>query len=335
MAPEINPKNDNNTLNSPSRSGWIDAIFHGPGPTNTRETCILISKGLAMGCADLVPGVSGGTIALITGIYDQLLKAVSSAADGLKEIAGFNFMAGITKIHFRFLLALLAGICAAIVGLAGFMHFLLDNHPIPTWGAFFGLIGASILMVGRLAKIFTVQGLLLFLTGGAAAFLLVGMIPVSTPEALWFIFFSGMIAICAMILPGISGAFLLLILGKYQYVTGAIKNPFIPENIIIIIIFCCGCLTGLLGFSKFLSYMMDRYHNGTMALLTGLMFGSMRKIWPWKEVLESKIIRGKTHIISTQNILPPQIDGEFLITLLLALTGFAVVIFLQKLSSEK
>lgn len=313
---------------------WKEAALNGPGPTTGREAVLLVLKGLAMGCADLVPGVSGGTIALISGIYEQLLKAISSIGDGLKLICQLHIKEALATIHLRFLLCLFAGIGTAIIGLARLMHFLLTVYPVPTWGTFFGLIAASILLIGKPSEIWKGTGLLLFLGGTISSYLLVGMIPVSTPESAWFIFFSGVIAICAMILPGISGAFLLLILGKYQFITGALKNPFLLENIIIILVFCGGCLTGLLGFSRFLSYMMDNHHKGTLALLTGLMFGSMRKIWPWKEVLESLVIRGKTHIISTRNILPAHLDGEFLLTLILAAIGFSVIMILQKMTTK-
>lgn len=313
---------------------WKDSILNGPGPQTPKDAAILLCKGIAMGCADLVPGVSGGTVALITGIYADLLKAISSVGDGLKAFASLQFKQGLATIHIRFLICLLTGIGLAIVGLARLMHFLLEQYPIPTWGLFFGLVAASILVVGTEANAWR-KGLIQFILGTIAAYLIVGMIPVSTPEALWFIFFAGMIAICAMILPGISGAFLLLILGKYQFITGALKNPFAANNIIIIAIFCLGCATGLLGFSRLLSYMMDKHREATMALLTGFMLGSMRKIWPWKEILESITVRDKVHILSTKNILPATFDSEFLITAALAVTGFILVIVLQRMTNTQ
>ena len=306
-------------------------MLHGPGPSSFGQAIVLCLKGVAMGCADLVPGVSGGTIALITGIYNQLLHAVSSVNDGLGEIIGLRFKAGLATIHCRFLIVLALGIGSAIIGLSRVMHYLLHYHPVPTWGAFFGLIAASVLLIGKEARAWQGFGLVLFIIGTISAYFLVGMIPVATPEAYWFILLAGMIAICAMILPGISGAFLLLILGKYQFITGALKNPFTTENMMVIIVFCCGCAAGLLGFSRFLSYLMDTHKNATMAFLTGLMLGSMRKIWPWKEVLESVTIRGKAHMFSTRNILPQEINSELYLTLALAAVGFAVVLSLQKI----
>lgn len=312
---------------------FFKSLFSGPGPRTTSEALALFSKGICMGCADIVPGVSGGTIALITGIYGQLLLAISSINDTIKHVFKLDFAAAAASLHLRFLLCLLSGIGIAIVGLASLMHYLLAEKPIPTWALFFGLIVGSILLIGRKISNWPGTGGISFLTGTIAAFFLVGIIPINTPETYWFIFLAGMIAICAMILPGISGSFLLLIMGKYQFITGAIKNPFSVESMLIIAVFGCGCVCGLLGFSKFLSYLLSRYHNATMALLTGLMLGSLRKIWPWKETIDSIVIRGKTHILSTTNIIPPQIDGEFYLALTLSLMGFAFVIVLQKMTN--
>ena len=184
-----------------------------------------------MGCADVVPGVSGGTIALITGIYSQLLEAISSANIAIKNIFQLNFCKAAESLHLRFLIILLSGIGLSIVALARVMHYLLMENPVPTWSLFFGLIVGSILLIGREITQWCGEGGIYFLIGTADAFFLVGMIPMSTPETISFVFFAGMIAICAMILPGISGSFLLLIMGKYQFITGAIKNPFSDDLI--------------------------------------------------------------------------------------------------------
>jgi putative membrane protein len=310
----------------------LKSMFSGPGPQTFPDAGILFGKGVCMGCADIVPGVSGGTIALITGIYAQLLEAISSVNITIKHIFQLNFHKAAASLHLRFLITLLSGIGISVVGLASLMHYLLAEQPVPTWALFFGLIIGSILLIGKNINHWLGEGGVAFLVGAVMAFFLVGMIPVHTPETMLFIFFAGMIAICAMILPGISGSFLLLIMGKYQFITGAIKNPFLDDSLLIIAVFGCGCLLGILGFSKILSFLLSRFHNTTMALLTGLMLGSMRKIWPWKETLESIVIRGKTHILSTSNVLPPQIDGEFYLALTLCVTGFVFVIVLQKMT---
>ena len=156
----------------------------------------------------------------------------------------------------------------------------------------------------------------------------------STPETLWFIFLSGLVAICAMILPGISGAFILLILGKYEYVTGALKNPFLLENILIIAVFLAGAALGLASFARLLHWLFERRHDVTVACLTGFMLGAMRKIWPWKEVLESKIIRGKVHVLAERNILPSAMDGDFWLAFCLAVAGFLAVLMLESLTKS-
>jgi putative membrane protein len=159
--------------------------------------------------------------------------------------------------------------------------------------------------------------------------------PVSTPETLWFILLCGIIAICAMILPGISGAFILLILGKYEFITATLKNPFLSQNLVIILIFCLGCLIGLLSFSRLLNYLLTNFHQVTMAFLTGLMIGSMPKIWPWKEILETRIVRGKAHVIWGTNILPETMSAEVLLALALAITGFIAVLVIERLARVK
>ena len=284
-----------------------------------------------MGTADIIPGVSGGTIALITGIYEDVLGAIKSVnTKVVSHIMRWEIKQAISLIHIRFLICLLSGIGIAIISLAHLMGFLLKTYPVPTWALFLGLISASILVIGKRIKHWTGHGGVAFLSGTAAGFLITGLIPVATPEELWFVFLSGMIAICAMILPGLSGAFLLLILGKYEYITGALKNPFDPFNLSIIAVFLSGCMVGITGFSRLLSWLLDKYHNATIALLTGLMFGSMRKVWPWKETLATQIIRGKEHVLSEKNVLPETFDGVFWVAVLLAVMGFFLVIFLER-----
>jgi putative membrane protein len=189
-------------------------------------------------------------------------------------------------------------------------------------------------MVGKLVSHWFGKAGISFVTGLVTATVIVNLIPMHTPEDLWFIFFCGIVAICAMILPGISGAFILLILGKYEYVTAALKNPFLPQNLIIILVFCIGCGIGLLGFSRVLNYLLQKFHNLTLAFLTGLIAGSLQKIWPWKEIVETQVIRGKTHVIWGGPILPPAIDQEFFIAAGLAVLGFIAVMAIEWLSRE-
>lgn len=314
---------------------WKAAFLNSPGPNSGKEALFLFLKGLGMGAADIIPGVSGGTIAFITGIYQALLLAIQSFdLEVIKRIVRFEWKSALSLVHFRFLLFLVSGIGISILSLARLMNFLLKYHPVPTWALFFGLISASILFVGKNIQRWIGTGGVFFLIGALIGFFVVGLIPVQTPEALWFIFLSGMIAICAMILPGLSGAFLLLILGKYEFVTGALKDPFHLPNLTIIIVFCIGCLIGIVGFSRFLSLMLKKFYNPTIALLTGLMLGAMRKVWPWKEVLETKMIRGKEHILRDQNVFPQHWDESVTIAIALALVGFIVVVLIEKMSGN-
>jgi putative membrane protein len=230
------------------------------------------------------------------------------------------------------LLSLFVGIGIAIISLARLMNFLLNHYPAFTWSLFFGLIAASILVVSRQVATWGPRTGISLVVGTVVAAFIVNLIPATTPEALWFIFLCGIVAICAMILPGISGAFILLILGKYEFITATLKNPFLPQNLMIIIVFCLGCLIGLLSFSRLLDYLLINFRQLTMAFLTGLMVGSIPKIWPWKEILETKIIRGKSHVIWGANIMPETMNAEVLLALVLAIIGFIAVLIVERLA---
>ncbi len=312
---------------------WKEAFWASPGPATVRKAMNLALKGLCMGSADVIPGVSGGTIALITGIYEDLIGALRSIdMKVVQKLLALDFKGIVATVHVRFLLALFSGICIAILSLARLMNYLLHYHPVPTWSLFFGLIAASTFMVGKLVSNWFGKAGISFVIGIIAATVIVNLIPMHTPEDLWFIFLCGFVAICAMILPGISGAFILLILGKYEYVTGALKNPFLPQNLMVILVFCIGCAIGLLGFSRVLDYLLQKFHNLTLAFLTGLIAGSMQKIWPWKEVIDTQVIRGKAHVIWGGPIMPPTINQEFFIAAGLAVLGFVAVLMIERLS---
>lgn len=307
-----------------------------PGPRSFKSAALLAVKGMCMGAADTVPGVSGGTIALITGIYEELLAAVKSVnAKAIVRLATLNIKAALAELHIRFLLSLFLGIGLAVITLARIMNYMLHHHPQLTWSLFFGLIAASIWVVGRKIERWRAGTAVAFLIGTAAAFQVVNLVPATTPETFWFIFLSGFIAICAMILPGLSGAFILLILGKYEFITATLKNPFDPVNAGIILVFLAGCGLGLAGFSRILKYLLDAYHNLTLAFLTGLMVGSMRKIWPWKETLEAKMVGGELRVLREKNIMPEALNTDLLFALGLMLAGFIFVICLEKFSREK
>ena len=306
---------------------WKAAFFESPGPASVKKAVSLALKGICMGSADVIPGVSGGTIALITGIYEALR---SLDIKMVRKILGLDFKGAVADVHFRFLLTLFSGIIVAILSLAQLMNYLLHYHPVPIWSLFFGLIVASILMVGKQVTHWRGKAGICFFSGILAAVVIVNLIPIQTPEDLWFIFLCGIVAICAMILPGISGAFILLILGKYEFITATLKNPFLSQNIIVILVFCFGCVVGLAGFSRVLNYLLGKFHNLTLAFLTGLITGSLMKIWPWKEVLETQVIRGKAHVIWGRPIMPDTFGGELYFATALMVLGFLAILIIER-----
>lgn len=315
---------------------WKEAFRASPGPDSIREAAGLTLKGVCMGSADIVPGVSGGTMALITGIYEKLLQAIKSAdLQTVRMLLALDFKGALARIHVRFLLALFVGIGGAIVSLARLINYLLHHHPVMIWSLFFGLIAASILVVGKKVGRWSPGAVTGFVAGVAVAWLLVRQIPVATPETLPFIFFSGFVAICAMILPGISGAFILLLLGKYEFITASLKNPFLLDNLLVISIFCAGCLTGLLGFSRILSTLLARWHAVTLAFLTGLMAGSMVKVWPWRLVVETQMIAGRLRVIRDRAVMPQDWNAEMLAALALIAVGFMAVMLLEAFSNTR
>ncbi len=297
---------------------------------------LIVLKGFAMGMADIVPGVSGGTIALVTGIYDDLIRAISSVDKTFfGHVFQFKIKAALNHININFLLPLMVGILTAVISMSRLMHYFMSDFPIYTWSLFFGLILASIFYVGRTINNWKrARHLAGIMFGTIIGFAVVSLIPVQTPETMLFIFLSGFIAIIAMILPGISGSFILLILGKYLFVTSALKDPTSIASLEIIVVFAFGCLLGLLSFSKILNFLLQHFHNLTMSVLTGFMIGSLKKIWPWKEVLETKLVRGKTHVIRDLNVLPAELNQETIFALLLMILGIILVLILENLGKK-
>ena len=246
-------------------------------------------KGACMGAADVIPGVSGGTIAFIMGIYDEFVGSIARIdATAVKMLFTGRIRDFWKHINGTFLVSLVLGIGVSVVVLAGLMQTLLSNFPIQTWAFFFGLIVAS--------SIFILRGISGW-KAGDLGFLALGLVlgvvvctlsPTQTPDALWFIFLSGALAICAMILPGISGSFILLILGKYQFIMGCISDLVVGvdfgRNLLILGVFMVGAVVGILGFSKFLHWLLARWHRTTLIVLAGFIIGSLVKVWPWSNV---------------------------------------------------
>ncbi|NOR28228.1 MAG: DUF368 domain-containing protein [Lutibacter sp.] len=299
---------------------------------------IISLKGMAMGAADVVPGVSGGTIAFISGIYEELLSSISAVNWATLKLLKTNGIKAAWKaINGNFLLALVIGIFTSILSLAKLISWLLENHTILVWSFFFGLVLASILYIGKQITTWSSIAILGLLVGAVVAYYITTLQPlISENSSPIFLFLAGSLAICAMILPGISGAFILVLLGAYKPVLDAIHN----RDFKLIAIIAFGAIVGLLSFSKVLKWLFNNYRNYTLAVLTGFILGSLNKIWPWKETLTW---RTNSHGIKVpfnqQSISPFSFDGDSQLTMaiLLSIIGFVVIILLERIanSSEK
>jgi len=294
----------------------------------------LFLRGVCMGAADVVPGVSGGTMAFILGIYEELVDSIRSVARPplWRALLGGRIGDAFAAINGRFLVALGLGILTAVLSLARGLSWLLRNEPVLLWSFFFGLVLASVLVVSRRIERWSAELAAALIVGTVGAFWLVGLVPAQTPEAAWFVFLSGATAICAMILPGISGSFILVLLGKYQFILDAVNG----RDVGTLAVFLAGIAVGIVSFAQLLGYLFRRYHDVTVALLTGLMLGSLRKVWPWKvDVLTRVDRRGETVPVVQNNVLPAAFDGEVAAALALAVLGFGVVLLLERLARTR
>lgn len=304
---------------------------------NSKKYPLLFLKGMAMGAADVVPGVSGGTIAFITGIYEELLGSIAKIdLDALKLLTKFKIKAFWERINGTFLIVLVSGILFSIFSLARLVTYLLEHHPIPIWSFFFGLIVISSFLVIKEIREWNWKVVLSLLLGIIIAFYITIATPTQTSNELWFIFVSGAIAICAMILPGISGSFILLLLGKYVYIFTAIKEL----NIVVILVFGLGCIAGILTFSRTVSWLLKRYYNVVIGLLAGFMIGSLNKIWPWKIPTSYRMNSEGLQVPLTEaNVTPTQFlemtgqDPHVLYAILFAMVGIVLVIVIERLGS--
>ncbi|MBN2032371.1 MAG: DUF368 domain-containing protein [Deltaproteobacteria bacterium] len=280
-----------------------------------------------MGAADVVPGVSGGTIAFILGIYEELLGAIGSInIRFIRTLLSLRFKEAMTLVPWKFLGSLVLGILCAVFSLARLLAWLLENKPILVWSFFFGLILASIMTVGRKLQQWDPSVLLWAAVGTVGTYFLVGMVPINTPETSWFLFLSGAVAICAMILPGISGSFILVLLGKYHFVLAAVNE----RNVFVLALFTAGAVFGITVFSRILNWLLKRHHDVTITLLIGLMVGSLRKVWPWKGTLETALESHGNNIPMIRiNVLPSHWNSEVSVALTLAVMGFMLVAFLE------
>ncbi|MGE0076631.1 MAG: DUF368 domain-containing protein [Bacteroidales bacterium] len=304
------------------------------------EYLILMFKGIAMGAADVIPGVSGGTIAFITGIYEELIDSIKSV--GSKSLLLLTKKHGIGQffeaINARFLISVILGIGISFISLAKLMQYLLTYYPIFVWSFFFGLILASVWFIGKTVEKWNIPVYISFILGIVIGFWITIISPTETTNALWFIFLSGAIAICAMILPGISGSFILLLLGKYAFMMGAISSFDFP----IILIFLGGAVVGLLLFSNVLSWFLHHYKSITISLLTGFMLGSLNKVWPWKIAIQTYIDKsGAVKPLIEKNVLPDTfkytngLEPYTLWAILFAVLGVVVILLLERITIKK
>lgn len=254
-----------------------------------KDYFVIAFKGICMGAADVIPGVSGGTIAFIMGIYDEFVGSIAKIdAEAMKLLFKGKISEFWKHINGWFLVSLVCGIGLSVVALAGLMQYLLSHHPIQTWAFFFGLIVASSIFIIRGISGWKLREGLFLVFGIVLGIVVCTLSPTQTPDALWFIFLSGALAICAMILPGISGSFILLILGKYEFIMGAISGLVsgvdVAQNLLIMAVFMVGAVVGILGFSKFLHWLLARWHKETLIVLAGFIIGSLVKVWPWSNM---------------------------------------------------
>tara|TARA_B110001450_G_scaffold192057_1_gene180335 strand:+ start:602 stop:1537 length:936 start_codon:yes stop_codon:yes gene_type:complete len=305
---------------------------------NIFDYLIISLKGMAMGAADAVPGVSGGTIAFISGIYEELIASISLVNFSLiKTFKNEGIKSVWNKVNGNFLLSLVIGILISFVSFMKIAKHLLELHPILVWSFFFGLVLASILYVSKQIKKWDLLRITLFILAVFLAYYITTLPSLANNENPIFIFLAAAIAICAMILPGISGAFILVLLGAYKTLSTAFSN-FDIKNIII---FIAGAIVGLLSFSKLLKWLFNNYKNSTLAILTGFIVGSLNKIWPWKQTLSFRIdSKGIEVPILQQSILPQEfaklykLDPQVGFAILLMTIGFFSIIILEKIGSR-
>lgn len=324
-----------------------------------RNKLLLFFKGMAMGAADVVPGVSGGTIAFITGIYEKLITSLNNIN---METARLCFRGRwkemFAKVNGFFLITLMLGILTAVFTLARLIKYLLENHPVFIWSFFLGLIFASAWVVSRKVKKWNYLVIIFLVAGIIIAYAITNSQIVKTPDTLPYTFLAGTIAIIAMILPGISGSFILVILDKYHHIidcvssvstfvktgltglfngnTRIISKAYENTEFLTLLVFFAGTITGLLVFSKILHWLFKKYHDLTIALLTGFLLGSLNKVWPWKNTISyyTGSHEEKKPLVE-ENVLPPDLNKEVLISIGLIITGFAIVFLIDKIFKDQ
>lgn len=310
---------------------------------------IITFKGIAMGAADVVPGVSGGTIAFISGIYEELIESIDKINLGVFKVwKKEGFKTAWKSINGSFLLALFSGIAISILSLAKLIKWLLHNEPILLWSFFFGLVLASIIYIAKQIKGWSPKIIIAIILTSAISYYITLAEPFASPDSPFYLLFCGFIAIIAMILPGVSGAFILLILGAYQTAIDTINNlrdglftgnmDLFKDALLKFVLLAIGAVIGLKVFSKALNWMFKHQKNLTLAILTGFMVGSLNKIWPWKKILKTRVnSEGDEVTLLDQGILPSSYDGDnqIVLAIIFVVVGFATILILEGLGSQK
>lgn len=287
--------------------------------------------GFSMGTSDIIPGVSGGTIAFIFGIYERLIAVIQHLATEFpKLLLQRKFKEAWESIPFSFLLPLAAGIGSAVLLLSHILESALHDYPVYVWSFFFGLVLASVFVVNKRIRKWNSKEIVSLVIGAVLTYFIVGLIPVETPATPLYFFLSGAIAICAMILPGISGAFILVLLGKYSQILSAVND----RDIATIVVVGLGCVLGLAVFSKLLHFLFSRFHDTVVAVLIGVMIGSLRKLWPWKEVLQTRLDSSGMEVPVIEANIFPSFGVELLVAALLIVAGMAAIIVISARSNE-
>jgi putative membrane protein len=304
-----------------------------------KDYFLLYLKGVGMGGADVVPGVSGGTVAFITGIYQELLETIKSFdIEALQLLKSARFKDFWKHINGTFLIILLGGIVSSLVSLAQLVVYLLATYPIQVWSFFFGLIIISAILVFKEIRKWSIWVVLFGLIGIAISYYITIAAPAETTTDLWFIFIAGAVAICAMILPGISGAFILLLFGKYEFILSSLKD----FDVKVVVVFALGCATGILTFARVISWLLNRYYNMAVALLAGFMVGSLNKVWPWKQVLTYRIdSHGVQKAVLEESVSPSTFvevtgqDPQVLLAVLFMALGIFMIVAIEKIAADK
>jgi len=300
---------------------------------NLIQYVIITLKGMGMGVAEIVPGVSGGTIAFGAGIYEEFIASINNVNLKTFTVLRKEGLAAFWKaLNGNFLLALFLGMAISIISFSALIKWLLNHHPIPVWAFFFGIVLASVIFVAKGIKKWNLVTVLLFVLGAVVAYFITELPPSANSDSLPFLFLSSAIAVCAMILPGISGAFILVLLGSYEIVLGAVGDKDFK-----VLITVAGCVFGLLSFARVLKWMFTRYKDITLALLTGFILGSLNKIWPWKKVLETRMYGDKMKVIDDLNISPFAYEGDsrLLLAVVTAVLGFSLIFILERVAKKE